>query len=290
MYISEELKTRVIVELQRCVDIINHKYNQSFVVPRVTYDVRGTRAGYVKGKQWLIHLNPDFFVNDAEEMINETGPHEFAHLVDTILNPETKEQVSQTRSGNYRRKKRSLHGPTWKSIMHAMGKSPERCHTMDVSNVRTKRVRWYTYKCAVCGQTGEIGPKIHKQILNGRVVSFKKCGGRHPLYPSMYVPDANIQRIIAVSSNPTPSNYQFNIPLHKMPPAARSIANPTKTKQQQATDLLRQFPDMDRSDTVKLIMKNLKMTHAGASTYYYNAKKIIEQINAANNLELYSHP
>ena len=66
---------------------------------------------------WLnkVDLATKFFVNNHDEMLRVTLPHELAHQIDRNLNGDCMNKH---------------HRPSWKAIMIKIGLPPDRCHKM----------------------------------------------------------------------------------------------------------------------------------------------------------------
>src|ERR1039458_2075993 len=106
-------------------------YGRAFELPSIEWNLRGVCAGLAQVRENRIRLNPVLLSENTEHFIRQTVPHEIAHLVNRALH------------GPHVR----AHGPEWKSIMHALGLPPMRCHQYDATNVRTRTPRRYAYQC-----------------------------------------------------------------------------------------------------------------------------------------------
>lgn len=169
------LRKRINTELTRCLKVIELKFGRRFPRPLVTFDLTGLRAGSARPRTWQIQLNPLFFETHADETVHETVPHEFAHLIDYALHPENFRRPVVKKGRKAAR--RSLHGPTWKQIMRALGVAPERCHQMTVPGMRRRIPKRYDYRCPYCGNTVVIGPRHHKALQQGTGRALlKDCG------------------------------------------------------------------------------------------------------------------
>lgn len=164
-----ELRTKVLNEVRRCIEVANRAYpRHNLTMPTVRFDLRGTVAGTANSREWEININETLLRENPDEMISNTTPHEVAHLIDAVVFPETRSvSVTVTRSGRFRRTKRSIHGPTWKMIMRMLGADPSRTHNMDTTNARVKVRRYHEYFCAACNKNIVVGPKHHAQIQKG---------------------------------------------------------------------------------------------------------------------------
>jgi hypothetical protein len=57
-------------------------YKQPFDIPALEYKQMGRVAGKAWFLAWKVEINPDFLKNGhLEEMVNQTLPHELAHLI-----------------------------------------------------------------------------------------------------------------------------------------------------------------------------------------------------------------
>jgi len=120
----------------------------------------GRVAGMAKRRKNVYNLefNIEAIHRDRAEMVDNTIPHEMAHIVDMYLH------------GG-----KSSHGPRWQSIIQALGGSPERTH--DIPLTKARRSRKYLYQ-ASCGTEIEIGPRHHKAVQTGGKLMLKKTGGK----------------------------------------------------------------------------------------------------------------
>ncbi|MBY5956602.1 SprT-like domain-containing protein [Membranicola marinus] len=120
----------------------------------------GRVAGMAKRRKEVYNLefNIEAIHRDRTEMLENTIPHEMAHIVDMYLH------------GG-----KSSHGPRWQSIIRALGGSPQRTH--DIPLTKARRSRKYLYE-ASCGSTVEVGPRHHKSVQRGGTLVVKKTGGK----------------------------------------------------------------------------------------------------------------
>jgi predicted SprT family Zn-dependent metalloprotease len=168
--ISNEIKARVNDKLTECITKATTKYNRSFSMPIVVYRQMGTKAGCAWHIDNKIELNSDFLRNgNLEDMINQTVPHEFAHIVNHIV---YEERLSNSLMF---RQRRSIHGHTWKSIMrHCFGLDPDRTHDYSLEGVKVKGGKRHLYTCK-CGKEFQISTTIHNRILRGQGRRCKAC-------------------------------------------------------------------------------------------------------------------
>lgn len=168
--VSEEIKARINAKLTECIGKAKARYGRDFPMPKIVYRQLGTRAGTANWKTQVIELNSDFLRNGhLEDMINNTVPHELAHLVCyTIHNP----TVRMAWSG---RRVVKPHGNEWRAIMKLIfGCDPDRTHDYSLEGVKLKGGKRHEYTCK-CGKTFQISTTIHNKILRGSNRHCVKC-------------------------------------------------------------------------------------------------------------------
>ena len=158
-----DVKKAVMEKYDECYKIASAK---GYDLPKidVRFDIRGTVAG-----QFCVHYGTMFFrVNmilakeNLEDYINQTVPHEFCHYI-----------VWKSIDRMYGRPQ--PHGYEWKQAMiRVFGLEPQRCHSYDTTNARTRKVpRPYVYKCK-CRERKETA-HIHN-IIKGCKYRCGDCG------------------------------------------------------------------------------------------------------------------
>jgi len=169
-------KTLVIEKIKECFAIAQRRWpGETFRFPTVRFDKRGTTAGTANGIKWELNFNMILLNENVEHFIAQTVPHEVAHLID--------HQIYDSHAPRYdhigRRKKRSVHGRTWKMIMTILGVPADRCHNMDVSNARAARRKTekFDYKCTGCNTVLSMGKIRHNKQQAGKV-NYKHNGCR----------------------------------------------------------------------------------------------------------------
>jgi len=182
-----------------------------------------------------------------------TVTHEFAHLVDGIVYP-------QTRNRGWGQK-RSVHGPTWKRVMILFGATPSRCHSYDTTNSKVRTKAKHVYVCR-CGGEMSLGPVRHRKMQSG--VSYwmrghKRCGG---------------YTYKGLKGQPTPKP-RLAASTEQTGPTPKTKAVKPGTKLAHAVQVLRDNPGLSRVQLIEMIRVACNMSQAGAQTYYYHAKKAI---------------
>ncbi len=146
-----------------CIDKINEGlikaervYNRKFEFPAIDFNLTGTTAGKAYCGLNKITLNWILLKENGEKFVNRTPVHELAHLVSVLV-------YGVEGKG---------HGERWKNVARALGTSPERCHSYDTTNARTRGA--YKYKCS-CKEY-VFSTVRHNRAMSGAKYSCKKCG------------------------------------------------------------------------------------------------------------------
>ena len=243
--ISHELRIKVINKIQWCIDTLADHYGTRLDFPAVTFKTKGTTAGWANYSEWKVDFNPLFLEAYQDEFINQTVPHEIAHLMDYVLHPEN----------FYGRRKRSVHGPTWKSIMVVLGAEPRRCHSYDSSIIAKRRSKkTFPYQCEKCHMNFELAIRRHNKSQKGAIYRHKNCGGT-----LVYIGQENHQQKKVASA-----------------PKQKTTTRKTNgtSKIDRAVDLVdNYFTGANRKEVIEILMFELEMSKAGAQTYFYNAKE-----------------
>jgi SprT protein len=127
------------------------------IEPAVSYDQRGLAAGQANYSENSIRFNRELLEKYAEDFIDQTVPHEFAHLVAY--------RVYGSRI--------KPHGNEWRSIMVALGATPSRTHKYEAS--KTRRLRRYLYKCNCQGKQHELTSIRHNRVRRGAGYLCRAC-------------------------------------------------------------------------------------------------------------------
>lgn len=115
-------------------------------------DLRGKAAGQVAWRQGetRIRYNLDMAERQPEAFIQQTIPHEVAHVVTRLLYPKARP-----------------HGPEWRSVMAYLGiTEPQRCHSFHTANTPSKRQRRWPYRCAC--RDHQLSSTRHNRIQRGQ--------------------------------------------------------------------------------------------------------------------------
>ncbi len=132
-------------------------------MPAIRFDLKGKVAGMAvqaRGRRscdrMLLRLNADMLRDHPREMIQQTVPHEVAHVVTDFMHGH---QVAS-------------HGREWRAVMHAFGKPPTRCHNMQAK--ASRKLHYYAYRCG-CEAPKYLSSVRHRRIARGHVYSCPIC-------------------------------------------------------------------------------------------------------------------
>lgn len=254
MRVTNIVKARVTATLRECVAKSNARYtNHTFKMPTVLYKKRGKTAGTACDRTYTIDLNSVLLMENIEDFLSRTVIHEFGHLVDGIVNP-------VTRVRDWRRSKRSLHGPTWKRIMVMLGGPTSRCHSYDTTNSSVKKrsqaKHVWTCSCGSLAGTLKIGNIRHTKMIGPGATRYWMRGHANHTYTYVGLEGAA----------PAPVAYVL--------PKAANAPRPTHTKKVTKLDKCRRVwdPELSRDANIVAFIEE-GCTPAGAATYYAKIKK-----------------
>lgn len=260
--ITTAIKQKVTDKLKACIAIANKRYGIDVKFPNVVYQKRGTTAGTANYRTWTIDLNPVLLVENLDDFIEDTVPHELAHLVTNMVYPHAHKRVYG--------QKRSPHGSEWQSVMRVLGANPSRCHSYDTSNARTRTKASYDYKCNCCGQVIKLGPKRHAQ--EQRQPGWYNHGGcgRTAGKLTLVTDKAPVATTHTKPAQLPPMN------LHNVPAPAPKKAPEAGSKISKCYSMFKQYPGLSRKEMINHFVQLCDCTAAGASTYYATCKKMYD--------------
>lgn len=254
--VPDALKKKVDAKIAECLKVMDAHYKVKMWRPTVAYDLKGTVAGMANYKTRHIRLNPDLMIANWDDFINVTVPHELAHIACEQLYPEAHnpkidwvERDLALRAGRrVKLPKREIHGKRWKSIMAVLGADDSRCHNYDVAPARRMKAGSVLMQCDKCNNQYSMGKK--------RFAAWK-------LNPKAFWCKCSKTSYLSVVGNSVRT------------PAPVKASRPVKvaTKKQRAVELydamMSANPLASRAAIIDAFIRELEMTKAGASTYYY---------------------
>jgi SprT protein len=160
--LNDDLELRITNKVKETIDKINNHFGLDMPVPKIYYDITGTTAGIAKYKTMSIHLNTALLLNNIEDSINVTVPHEVCHLTTFYLHrKESKPGMPKP------------HGAAWKLMMWVAGASAKVTHDYDISEIKAQK-KEYNYKCG-CKDGVIVSAVMHGKIKHGNQYKCKKC-------------------------------------------------------------------------------------------------------------------
>lgn len=161
--ISSDIRKEVADKVEETLNKFRAK-GHNIPTPPIQYRQMGRRAGLCTinylTKSCTLTLNPDFFSNHHDEMINQTVPHEVVHYV----------------SGYIYGREGHGHGFYWKMLMRQIGLRPSRCHTYSLEGVKTRQVsKPFKYICG-CSDPHMVTLNLHTKMQeHGRTYTCRRC-------------------------------------------------------------------------------------------------------------------
>lgn len=155
--ITEQLKRLVEKKVLETYVLAEKIFRQPLELCVIEYQINSKRiAGQAAVYKNIIRLNPDYLIENTDEMINVVIPHEIAHILTKKLYPNAKQ----------------AHGPEWKSIMIKLGLQPNPYHNMLI-----KKYSEFLYTCD-CGRPFGLSRCRHNRILRGWDYTCPICKGK----------------------------------------------------------------------------------------------------------------
>ena len=152
-----QLHNDVMTNLRYYLKLASHYYHQQINEPLITYRNKGSIAGSAHLQKWQIQLNTLMLLEHQNEFIQQTVPHELAHLI-------AHQQFGRV----------SPHGKEWQFIMRDIfSVTPERTHHFQIPKQIIRNT--YSYQCDC--QTHQLSTIRHNRIQNHLAIyCCKKCG------------------------------------------------------------------------------------------------------------------
>ena len=171
--VSKELQLKIETVVLECLVKAQNKWGADKVnkIPTIKYNLSGRCAGrahwiYVTNDMF-IRINPILLNENVEYMLTNTVPHEIAHLVAYMVFG----------------KSIKPHGYEWKTVMRCFGLTPDRCHYLNTSTVRSIRKptvrKRYLGVCDYCSKELVMSSVIRNRIILGKkTYTHSECGGK----------------------------------------------------------------------------------------------------------------
>lgn len=235
-----------------CLKLASDKYNVDLNASTViiTTDVTGQIAGWARGirnGKYKLRFNCEAINLYYEDMVQNTIPHEVAHLV-CYARPELGRR----------------HDFGWKAVCRALGGDDSRTHDMVLTAAKvvpSRRQKYTTDSGRVC----DVGPKHHQMLQGGCKTIFMR-NPKEFLRADQWehYGKVNTSKPV-VHANQVPGLFVVRADIPACPPGA--------SKRQRAQAIYMKNKHLSRSEIIKLFVAHADMTVAGAGTYYQTFKK-----------------
>lgn len=259
-------RAQITASINKYLDKARELYpNANIPAPAISFKMKGgTRLGIARygARTFEIRINDlvaKKYLNDA---INDTAPHEVAHLVAY--------KVYGRCQG---------HGPNWKRIMRQFGITPSRLADSSIDTLEFKIFKAkteHTYTCSKDSCVHNVGTGIHRKIMMGATYTCKTTGGK--LTNATFI---KTERKTALQRK-TEAYAKAGRPMPGAPTsmAARTVSAPAShnvptggSKKVRAEAIYSRSRTDSRTAIIQRFITSLDMTAAGAATYYANCKK-----------------
>ncbi len=144
---------------------INAHWDAEMPVPQTLLVDTGRVAGKAHFASHSIQINPLFLKTDEKKMIEQTIPHELAHLATKILFPYAKQ----------------VHGPEFRRVLGLISDNTDTFHDMDVraiadesQAIKTQQV--FMYSCLCPGRIFKLSKVKHNRFKKGQSRYCTRCG------------------------------------------------------------------------------------------------------------------
>lgn len=170
MNVTPEIQARVLHKIREVLAKGRSAYEKyhgrgapsiMFTMPKVSFDVRGLRAGVASYYHWELMFNPIILMENVEDFLERTVGHEVAHLVSFTIDRELGRG----------------HGPLWKRVMSEIGQEPTRCHSYDTtSTLIASHGAAYIFTCGCPELEHTLSKRIYNSVMrDGDVRTCRKC-------------------------------------------------------------------------------------------------------------------
>jgi len=271
-------KTQIRNKIKEVVEMAERKYG--FAIPYDRMTIEWKNKGSSAASAWHqygrygLRISMESATLDMDEMLNDTIPHEVAHLVCF-----------------HNRSLGKNHNNGWKSVCRGLGGTGARTHSQVLTKARYKSQ--YLYRTD-SGVECKVGPKVHKSCRLGGTRRLKSTGEsfgidhfirhitpeehrrEHEKEVTAYRNAAGSPAAPTSHKRPTPKPASHKRPTHDeygLPLRASIPVAPGASKKVRAMAIYTANSTDSRATIITMFMDRLDMTKAGASTYYANCKK-----------------
>ena len=273
-------KEQAVQRVEELINLANEKYNLQIPQPQVSFNVKGYRvAGYARrvGPLYFINLNAEACEKYPDEMMNDTIPHEVAHIV-CFFHPALGKN----------------HDAGWKRVCRAIGGSGSRTASMKLTPARN--IRKWLYRDS-CGKVREVTTNRHNRMRKfGTQYRFRDNGGvisascLIQTNPNQKVNDMSTETVVEQDQvqAEVQSEVQNEVQGEVQAEVQGEVQAPSKqdryrkdsgrpSKAVMTRQIIAEMRDASKSEVFTAIQKRVGFTRAMARHYYYANLKIMEK-------------
>ena len=156
-----DLKTRAQQETHALLNQAELHFGRGMPQVEICFDLKGKAAGSVRlirGSDPLIRYNGQLLKENGETFLQQTIPHEVAHVVAYRLHGQ----------------RIRPHGPEWQQVMALFGAEASRCHQFDTRQSKSRQLRQFDYRCGC--RSHQLSSIRHNRVTRGQVYLCRQCG------------------------------------------------------------------------------------------------------------------
>jgi len=243
-------KSKIYERVNHFVALGNEKFESDLDIPHVRFDKRGTTAGTAHYEMLELNFNARLLIDNWDEFMNQTIPHEVAHLL--------KNHIHGRGKGSFL----ASHGVAWKRVMRGLGVEPDRCHAMDVSKVQMPKAK-HIYTCDKCQKELVISSVRHNKMVRGKK-NYVHCRG-HGLTHKKALGKMTITEAMD-QKTPAFMQQEVNKPA---PKSGTKIAHAMIVFEAMVVDGVRSC----RQDVISAMSNSMQITKQQAAGYFQTCKK-----------------
>lgn len=267
-------QAQIKAKVKECMALANELYDFDLKYNEldITFKSKGQAAGYAwwRGHRFDAPCDTSYGLKfstesaslDSDEMLNDTVPHEVAHLVCM-----------------YNKRYGKNHDIGWKRVCIALGGTGARTHSQTLTKARYKAQ--YEYRLGTSGETSKVGPKVHKNIqVRGHIYTNNKTRikfGKDDFIRKISSEEhrrEHMKKVVeyrAAAGSPSIPTSSPKRPTRKPRAPRRTPTTGSPSKKELAMIIYK--AETDKDTIINLFMSELNMTAAGASTYFYNCRR-----------------
>lgn len=124
------IREQVVIAVNDCIDRFNQAHGTNYPYPSIGFnDNASDEYAEADYRTWSIQFNSDYVLKDLNDTLNDTVPHEVAHLIVDKNYPPTLQMVIHDNGGIPQQIPTLVspvapHGIEWQTVMRELGGDP----------------------------------------------------------------------------------------------------------------------------------------------------------------------